>query len=262
MTIFNHEVKQNRKMLFIWSGVVGFMIIICMIMYPEMQTQMTDFESIFANMGDFTAAFGMDKINFGSAMGFYGIECGNVLGIGGAFFAALIGVGVLSKEENGHTAEFLLTHPISRFSVVTQKLLAVICQILFLNIFCMVCSIASFGIIGESIAWREFLLFHMAQLFLQIQIASICFGISAFVKRGGIGIGLGFAALLYFLNIIGNISEEADFVKYITPFKYAEPSDIISDATVSWVLISVGAVYAVAGIVFAFVRYTKKDIAS
>ena len=32
-------------------------------------------------------------------MGFYGLECGNILGIGGAFFAAYIGVSSLACEE-------------------------------------------------------------------------------------------------------------------------------------------------------------------
>jgi ABC-2 type transport system permease protein len=53
-------------------------------------------------------SFGMDKLNFGEFMGYFGIECGNVLGLGGALFAALAGISALAKEEKDRTAEFLL----------------------------------------------------------------------------------------------------------------------------------------------------------
>ena len=99
MILFRHELRQGRKTLLIWSAVVGFMILICMLMYPEMGKQMGGIDKLFSQMGGFTQAFGMDKLNFASVMGFYGIECGNILGIGGAFFAALLGISALAKEE-------------------------------------------------------------------------------------------------------------------------------------------------------------------
>lgn len=85
MTIFSHEIKQNRKMLIIWSLSVGLLMVTCMMLYPQMQSQMEDINKMYSSMGSFSEAFGMDKLNFGTVMGFYGIECGNILGIGGAF---------------------------------------------------------------------------------------------------------------------------------------------------------------------------------
>ena len=55
--------------------------------------------ALFAGMGDFSAAFGLDRLGYGTIMGFYGIECGNILGLGGAFFAALTAMGLLDGEE-------------------------------------------------------------------------------------------------------------------------------------------------------------------
>ena len=126
MTIYIKELKQSLKSCCIWTAAIAFMMLVCIFMFPEMKNEMDSVSDVFANMGGFTAAFGMDKLNFGELMGFYGIECGNVLGIGGGFFAALAGVSALANEEKERTAEFLLTHPVSRISVVTQKLFAVI----------------------------------------------------------------------------------------------------------------------------------------
>jgi len=129
MTIYIKELKQSFKSLCIWTASIAFMMLVCVLLFPEMKGEMDSVSSIFANMGGFTAAFGMDKLSFGQLMGFYGIECGNVLGIGGGFFAALAGISVLANEEKERTAEFLLTHPISRVSIITQKLLSVLTQV-------------------------------------------------------------------------------------------------------------------------------------
>ncbi|MCU7377466.1 ABC transporter permease [Clostridiales Family XIII bacterium ASD5510] len=260
MILFRHELRQGRRMLLIWSAVVGFMILICMLMYPEMGKQMGGIDKIFSQMGGFTEAFGMDKLSLGSVMGFYGIECGNVLGIGGAFFAALLGISSLAKEEAGHTAEFLLTHPISRMRVTWEKLAALICQLILFNAICIACSLISFVLIDEQIEVKAFVLFHIAQFLLQLEIALICFAISSFLRRSGLGLGLGFAALLYFLNIIGNIGNQADWLKYITPFKYADASSIIPDGTLDGKLIILGMVYTLAAALIAFLHFRRKDI--
>lgn len=260
MTLFFHELRQNRIALCVWTAAIAFMLLICMIMFPEMNTDMEGLTDMFSNMGSFTRAFGMDRLNFGDVMGFYAIECGNILSIGGGFFAALLGINALAKEEKEKTAEFLLTHPIHRRTVIFQKLLAVIFQLIIMNLLVMAVSAASFALIGEEPAVREFLLLHAAYTILQLEIASICFGISAFLRHNGVGAGLGLAALLYFLNIFKNISKQAAFLKYITPFAYAEAADIIADSAIDMKLLALGIFYAAIGIGAAFAKYTKKDI--
>ena len=113
MTILKQELKRGKLSLLIWTLSIGFMVLICMMMFPEMKGKTDSVSDMFSSMGSFTAAFGMDKISLGEIMGFYGIECGNILGLGGAFFAGLLGISALANEEKNHTAEFLLTHPSS-----------------------------------------------------------------------------------------------------------------------------------------------------
>ena len=262
MTIYIKELKQSFKSLCIWTASIAFMMLVCVLLFPEMKGEMDSVSSIFANMGGFTAAFGMDKLSFGQLMGFYGIECGNVLGIGGGFFAALAGISVLANEEKERTAEFLLTHPISRVSIIAQKLLSVLTQVVVLNIVVVAVSLISAAVINESFEMKEFILLHVAYLIMQLEISCICFGISAFIRRGSIGIGLGLALAFYFMNLVCNMTEQAEFLRYITPYAYAEASNIISDGKLDTVLIAIGIIIAVIGAAVGFVKYTKKDIAS
>lgn len=262
MTVFTHEMRQSLRMVAIWSIVVAGMVMLCMIIFPEMEKQAADMEEMFATMGGFTAAFGMDKVSIADALGFYGIEGGAILGLGGALFAALVGVRMLSKEEVDHTAEFLLTHPVGRASVVSGKLAAVIMQIVLFNAVCLAVGVLSFVLIDEPIEGDAFWLFHLAQLILHLEIACVCFGASAFLKRGSTGFGLGLAAFLYFLNIVANISEEAEFVRYITPFGYADAANILPEASIEIEPLVCGIAYLVIGAIVAYLVYLRKDIAT
>ena len=255
-----HELKQGRTTLLIWTAVIAFMLALCVLIYPEMETQMGDVSSMFAEMGGFSAAFGMDRLNFGEFMGFFGVECGNILGLGGAFFAALLGISVLAKEEKEQTAEFLLTHPVSRRAIVGKKLVSVLIQILLLNISVAGVTAVSIWAIGESPAFRPLFLLFLAYLILQVEVASVCFGISAFLNQVGAGVGLGLAALLYFLNIISNLTEQVRFLKYATPFSYTESADIITEECLNMKYLSVGLLFTVIGIGVGFYRYCRKDI--
>ncbi len=261
MVLFRHELSCGKHMLWIWSAIISGMLLICILVYPEMKQQMTDISGMFADMGAFSAAFGMDQLNFGEFIGFFCVECGNILGLGGAFFAALLGISSLAKEEKEQTAEFLLTHPIRRQNAVLQKFAAILTQILILNGVVSIVTMAGIAFIQETPDYGTLALLCFAYLFLQIEIASICFGVSAFLSKGGLGMGLGLAAGFYFLNIISNLLDKMDFLKYVTPFSYTEGTFIVTEGRIDGPYFTVGVILALAGILTAYYWYPKKDIA-
>ena len=260
MTLIKHELRQSRTSFLVWTASLGFLLATCIFLFPEMKGQMESVNDMFSSMGSFTEAFGMDRLNFGTLTGFYAVECGNVLGLGGAFFASLCAVGILSKEEKDKTAEFLLTHPVSRKMIVTEKLIAVFIQISVMNIIIYALAIVSIAAVGEAIPWKEISLMHIAYYLLQLELACICFGFSAFIRKGSAGIGLGIAAIMYFLNLIANIADVAEFLKYITPFGYCEGADIVSNGSLDITLVAIGLAIGIIGIIIAYLKYTKKDI--
>lgn len=260
MTLVKHELRQGKTPLLIWTAAIGFLLAICIFLFPEMKGQMDSVSDMFSSMGSFTEAFGMDRLNFGTLIGFYAVECGNILGLGGAFYAALCAAGILSKEEKDKTAEFLLTHPVSRKRIMTEKLIAVLVQITAMNIMIYAISVGSIAVVGEAIPLKEISLLHLAYYLLQLELAGICFGISSFLRKGSAGVGLGIAAMMYFLNLIANIADVAEFLKYITPFGYCEGADIVANGRLDGVMVAVGAVIGLGGIMAAYLKYTKKDI--
>jgi len=260
MKVLKREILSQKTSVLIWGLVIGLLTATAMLIYPQMKSQMDQVGEVMASMGSFTKAFGMDQLNFGTLTGYYAIECGNILGIGGAFFAAIVGIGALMKEERDRTAEFLLTHPVSRTRVISEKLASVFAVILIMNAIVLTCSVLSLLIVKEEVAWGTVFLMHLAFLLLQFEIAGICFGISAFLWKSGVGTGIGIAAVFYFLNIISNITGDARALKYITPFGYTDGSYIVNNNGLEVRYLIPGMCLMVAGIAAAFLKYRRKDI--
>lgn len=262
MTVFVSEIKRSYKTMLIWSVIVGGLTMLFMMIYPSVRDQMGNISDVYANLGSFSAAFGMDKLDFGTSIGFYGIEAGAMLSICGSIYAALTGIAMLSKEENSRTAEFLLSHPLPRLLIISEKLLALLALIIGFNAIYYIFAALSFSVVGESYEIASFALFHFAQTITHIMIGLLCFGISALFKRTFTGVGIGAAMLMYFISMYANITEEVSFLKYITPFSFSDASRVFTEKVLDAIPLAVCTAYtlliAAAGAYF----YIRKDISA
>ena len=201
---------------------------IIMFIYPQIAGQTEEVMNIYANLGAFSDAFGINRLSLGSALGFYGVEGGAMVSIGGGMLAGLLGSGILCKEEGKHTAEFLMTMPVRREKVALQKLAAVCTLVVLFNLVCGAAGVGAFAVIEETLDGELFLKYHIAQLVMQLEIGCICFGISAFLRKVSMGVGIGVALIFYFLQMFVNISEDMEWLKYITPYYYSDASYILA----------------------------------
>jgi ABC-2 type transport system permease protein len=71
-------------------------------------------------------------------------------------------------------------------------------------------------------------------------------------------LGITFGA--YFLNILANLTEDLEFIKYITPYGYTDGSQIITDGALKLAPLLVGAGITTLSVALAYARYLKKDI--
>lgn len=261
MTIFRKELRAGALSFLVWSAVVGGLMAVCVGLYPSMAGSMEDMSALFAGMGDFSAAFGLDKLQFGSIMGFYGTECGNILGLGGAFYASLTAMSLLAGEEGGHTAEFLLTHPVSRLRIAAEKLAALAVLIVGLNLICFACGAGGILAIGEDADWNDLLRYHGALLLMQLEIGGLCFGVSSLLRRGGLGLAMGLTALLYFAGLLVNLDQGLDWLRFVTPYYYADAARIFA-GDVPAAPILTGCALGALGTGFGLWWYRHKDIAA
>ena len=260
MTLFFHELKRNRVKLAVWTAIIAFMLCISILIYPQMTSQMGDMGDMFSQMGEFSSAFNMDKINFGEFKGYFAVECGNVLGLGGALFAAMTGISAIAKEEKEATAEFLYTQPLSRSRILAEKYCALIVKVIFLNAVVCGASALCIAALGIEANRKVLLLMFLAYFLLQFEIASICFGVSAFIRSSGTAIGIGIAFAFYFINLLSNITDDVRDLRYVTPFAYCDGADILEKTALDGTLIAIGMTAAAVCAASAFVKYQKKDL--
>ena len=251
---------MNFKSLVIWTLCVGICCSGCILLFDSVKESMEEMGQMFAQMGSFSAAFGMDKVSIATLTGFYATEISIIFLIGGAMFAAMTGAVLLSKEEEGHTMEFLHSMPVSRSYIYLWKYATLLLLILVFNAVCMGLDVVGFLAIGEEIAWAEYVEYHILALVMQVEIGSICYLISAVCKRKQIGPALGLAVLFYLMEIMCNIVPDLEFLKYCTPFYYANAAAIYSGEESRMGLMLLGLVVTAVVVLLGGMVYKKRDM--
>ncbi|MEY8391014.1 ABC transporter permease subunit [Lachnospiraceae bacterium 45-W7] len=262
LTIYKHEMRTSIKSLLIWSLCVGGMGMACILLFSSMQESMEGMAENFASMGAFSDAFGMNQLNIGTLQGFYAAEVGNIHALGGAMFAAIISTNMLSKEEDGHTSEFLFTLSLQRGKVVLAKWAAVFSHVALMNLICIAFYAIGIAVLAEEMPLKEFFIYHGMQLLMQLEIAGICFAVSAFQRKNKLGLGLGLVLVLYAYDLIARVIPDLSDYKLASPFSYANASDLFQTGEVFAGAAVLGAGILILGVCTAYIVYVRKDLAS
>ncbi|MCR4640874.1 MAG: ABC transporter permease [Lachnospiraceae bacterium] len=260
--VFLNECKMNIRTFLIWSLVVGGLGFFCITLYESMQGDMENMADAFSKMGAFSDAFGMSTLSIATIEGFFATEVGTVHGLGSAMFAAILAIGILSKEEEGHSGEFLFSLPLSRKKVLAAKGLCVFAALLGFTLVCTALYIAGFAFLGEELPVKEFALFMSGQFLMNVEIAAVCFAISALSGKNRMGLGIGIALIFYLYDIIGRVVPDLKDYIFVGPFSYANASEIFSGAEIRTAAVVIGIAVALLAAVSAFVCYERRDLAA
>ncbi|MGL6300034.1 ABC transporter permease subunit [Streptococcus iniae] len=258
--IIKHELRQSRKSLLIWAISVGLGSALCILLYESVADSMKDISSLYQDMGGVSKAFGMDKVSIATLSGYYAAEIALIYTLGAAMFGALSGVDLLAKEEEGHTAEFLLTLPLGRQKVVNHKYISLLINSLLFNLIAI--SLEWLALLKVDMPFNEtaFIQYHLLVLLLQVEIGSLTFAFSALFKKKMAGLGMGLVLLMYFMDMICRIVEHMDYVKYLTPFYYANATDRFANTSINWTLIVIAFALSMCSVFMAKIIYAKRDI--
>lgn len=260
--ILLQELKMNFKTLLIWSLSVGGMGLACILLYQSMEGEMKEMADAFSNMGAFSDAFGMSTLSIATIKGYFATEVGAVHGLGGSMFVSLLGAGMLSKEEELHTGEFLFSFPVSRKKIVAAKALCIVLMTVLFTVICGLLYACGFAVLGEELPVKEFMTYMCMQLLMDLEIAAICFAISSVWSKTKTGLALGAALMFYAYDVIGRVVTDVKKYLFIGPFSYANASDIFSGSDISFKAVCFGTTLAASCIIFAFMYYDKRDLAS
>jgi len=263
MNIYMRELKAHRKSLVIWCVGIFLLIIAGMGKYSagaaagddSMNQLMKEMPQSLQNL------FGVGTFDLTIAVEFFAILYLYLLFMA-AIHAAMLGSGIISKEERDRTAEFLLVKPVSRRQIITYKLLA---ALTILAVFFLAALASSYGILSYYSKGAAFVpdLMKLMASFAAIQLLFLAVGafFAGLFKnpKRSVAAATSVMMVMYMLAIIADVVENVSFLKYFSFFKYYDAKDLLK-GSYSPVYPVISAVIAAALIWGTYYFYERRDI--
>jgi ABC-2 type transport system permease protein len=157
----------------------------------------------------------------------------------------------------------LLSKPVTRTEIITQKLLAVTVNVVLLNIFIILVSLIGFGLTKDAdVSIKTFMLLSAATLMLHLTFAAVSFLLSTIMKktRNIVSISLGIVFVEYFLHVMSGVSDKLKDLNYVSAFSYVDASKIITSNELEPLYVFIMAAVIILSSASAYIIYRKKDI--
>lgn len=269
MNIFKFEFKKLLKSCIIWSIVCGILMVLFMALFPSMEN--SGMKELVNTKMDAIPSDLLKALNIESTIDFtnifdylsYAIQ---YIAIASSIYGAILGVNTLIKEESDGTIEFLYSKPVKRNKIVTSKILSSSAIFfVYIAITGILTMIISMIVKPENIKFMD-LIINIKLVFMGIALTGLIFMaigllLSTVIKssRSAIPISIGIFFITYFIGMIGKLKESFDWLKYISPFDYYIPSEIIkSGFDMKFVLMGIIIIFV--SVISSYIIYNKKDM--
>jgi ABC-2 type transport system permease protein len=262
MNIFLRELKANFKSLLIWSVItilftaIGFSKFSAYYENPEMLAILDSMPPAMLE------AFNITAFNLTTLTGFFGVMF--------AYFALLLSISaamwgsdIISKEERDKTVEFSLTLPVTRSKLITAKTVAALVNCIGLALIMWAAVQVSASTYEPDTEFLNFVNLGMVALFI-MQLIFLAIGIflGAAMKQhkraGSVAVSLLLGT--YFISVISGLYKDLEFLKYLSPFKYFNPSDILHKAEIDLNYVWLSAGIIVVSLIGAYLTYSRRDL--
>ena len=264
MNMFFHELKANRKSTFIWTMSLILIAILYLSFYPSFVKDAEQFSKIMEGYPEaIRNALGVNLGNFFTILGFYCFPL-SFITLCGAIQAMNLGTSIVSKEVREKTADFLLTKPVTRNTVITAKLMAAFISIVITNILYLIAAtLMALQVQTDEFSYKVFLLLSLTIFFVQLIFLALGIIMSVVFQKikSVLAVSLPTVFGFYFLGMFfDTTSDEAK--RYLSPFKYFDTADIIKSSTYETSFLIAGAVIIIFALASSYFVYSKKDIHS
>ena len=262
--LFAKELKRGLVGWISATAIACGYLILVLIVNSTMNPMMASVAEMFGSMPEgFLKALNFDAQSWGSIMGFYATYFVFLVPLISGGFSVVWGINMIAKEEYHKTAEFLITRPVPRHRILLSKMAVVLVYILTVNLLIYVTAVVGMTLIdGKAVNVATLTVLHLYGIAACIFLMALGMFISMLFRRGrsGVGIGIGIVMGCYLFDMILKVYGKADFLLYLTPFKYINLE--VTDpgyALEGWrVLIPLGAAILLAS--SSFLLFRRKDI--
>ncbi len=260
MNVFFRELKANRKALLIWCICMFLLVISGMGKYSA-YTSGNNSEVFNEIPHSVRALLGFSDFNVTTIDGFYAMLF-VYIGLTVAIHAALLGCGIISKEERDKTTEFLMAKPISRKKILTAKYAAAITNLVIVNLVTLVSSIIAVdNFKGGKDIHTIILLFMASQFLIQLIFFSLGTLFASLLKKpkSSSGIVTGILLAAYFIARLTDFTSKLNILNILSPFKYFDYGKILDRDGLNILIILLSLLLSAAFAAFTYRFYEKRE---
>ncbi len=266
LNIFKYEFKTYYQSIFIWVISIAAITFMMFSFFPTFGADAGLMEKILENYPEeMLKAFGMSG----------GLPLSSVLGYSVFVFAFVqlflaiqssnYGFSILSIEEREFTADFLMSKPVSRISILSAKFFAALLALIITNIFVSIIMYAAIEMFknGQTYEVSHLLILLSSMIIFQLFFLSIGMLVSVLTKRirSVLAFSMGLSFGMYMINSIGAIIG-GNIMTYISPFSHFEPGYILEHGKYDMSLVPISIIIILVSIVGTYVLYPRRDIHS
>ncbi len=262
MSTFVQELKTELKPFLWWMFSLLLIVYFGLIKYENLLIPGFDINKLMDQFPKIIlAVFGMLNIDVMSLDGYY-----SVIGYLNLLFMSIYGLrlghALISREISDQTYEFLFSKPISRSNVLIRKFLAhcfyLVLAVVLLSAVSML-SVLALGLKMEitTLIWTYGLIILLVSL--------LFYWLSAFLTSllNNINLSVILSTSLYFLffilSVLYDMLENADVLRFLTPFKFFMANEIINQDIPSVFLIY--SMFLILMLTYlTFISFKKKDL--
>ena len=262
--MIKREFKINFKNFIIWFSILLIMFLVVYLIYPyiitdETMKDMDELMKVFPP--EMLKAFNMDVTSISTAYGWFKSEGFMYILLIVGFYASMLGINILLKEENDKTIEYLNSLPIKRNSIVTNKVIVGISYILLMVVLLGIFNYISLLISGD-FDQLQFILLSITPIFVALPLFGINLFISTFMHRTKktIGISLGIVFIFYLLSVMSELSKNVKFLKYFSVYTLADVRNVISNIEINPIMIVISLLITCLTIIGSYINYNKKEL--
>lgn len=216
--LFKREWKSNYKIFFIFVAVLTLYESLIVAMYdPKLGESLN---MMAKSMPQIFAAFGMTDPGLTLLDFITNYLYGFILTMIPLIYTIIMCQRLIARYIDKGSMAYLLTTPHTRSQIMFTQLMVLLSGVVLLIVYSIIliwgCSIVMFS---ESLDVSRFLLMNVGLLGIHVLFACICFLTACSFNETklsiGIGAGIGIGSLL--IQMLSQVNDKIDFLKYITP---------------------------------------------
>lgn len=263
MNIFFREIKANFKSLLLWSLFIVFFIYMGISKFQAFTAADSDIMAMLDSIPQAVMeGLQLSAFNLTTISGYYGVMQ-SYFGLMASIFAVLLGNGIIAKEEREKTVEFSLTLPIPRHKLISGKVAAALVNCVVFILVMWGGSIVAVQPYGPDAGFYEYLsLMMVGNFFLELIFLAIGVLLGSAMKEykrsGSVAVFILFTTFIF--SIISEISEQLEFLKYASPFRYFDPLKLLNESKFDLNYLALSAAIIVVSMAAAYFSYSRRDL--